>query len=90
MPRSKNTTSTDHGQRPSTPVLLPTSEPLWTVRELAGFLQISPSTLYRMVDRGEVPAVRMGSTGRTVRFRRAAIEAWLKTHERDGQLPTKG
>lgn len=51
------------------------AEPLLTVSEAAKLLRISPWTLYHHVQRGILPAVRIG---RRVRFSRAALEAWLE------------
>lgn len=51
--------------------------PLWTVKQLAAFLGVRPGTVYKMVERGELPAVRLGQHGRTLRFRREQVEAWL-------------
>ena len=50
---------------------------LMTLRELSAYLNVAPSTLYKMVVRGEIPAVRWGERRQTVRFRREAIKAWL-------------
>lgn len=51
--------------------------PLMTVRDLAAYLKITPGTLYKMVERNEIPVIRLGG-GRTVRFRRELIDEWLK------------
>ncbi len=50
---------------------------LMTLRELSAYLNVAPSTLYKMVMRGEIPAVRWGEKRQTVRFRREVIKAWL-------------
>jgi excisionase family DNA binding protein len=44
-----------------------------TVREVADYLQIHPTTLYRILNRGEIPAFRVGSDWR---FSREAIDRW--------------
>ena len=48
----------------------------YTVRELAELLSVNPMTIYRMVDRGELPVYTIG--GRAKRFRKDDIEAYLK------------
>jgi excisionase family DNA binding protein len=46
-----------------------------TVAQVAELLQLNPQTIYNMVDRGELPAVRVGS--RRVRIRRADLEEFI-------------
>lgn len=55
--------------------------PLWTVKQLAAFLGVKPGTVYKMVEREELLAVRLGQNGRTLRFRREHVEAWLAGRE---------
>lgn len=57
----------------------PTQTSLMTVRELAAYLHITPSTLYKLVERNLIPVVRLGLASRTIRFRREQIEVWLAT-----------
>lgn len=45
-----------------------------TIRQLAEYLMISEKTVYRMLDRNQLPAVRVGAQWR---FRRQDIDAWL-------------
>jgi excisionase family DNA binding protein len=47
---------------------------VWTVKDLAEYLRCHTSTLYRLVNRGEIPHFRLGSD---IRFRRPLIERWL-------------
>jgi excisionase family DNA binding protein len=55
------------------------SAQLWTVNELAQFLQIPRDTLYQWRQRGEgPPAVRLG---KHLRYRPEAVQAWLKSQE---------
>jgi excisionase family DNA binding protein len=49
-------------------------EEVWTVKDLAKYLRCHTSTLYRLVNRGEIPHFRLGSD---IRFRRPLIEKWL-------------
>jgi len=55
-----------------------------TVGEVADFLQIHPSTVYRLLKNRRIPAFRMGSDWR---FNQESIEQWVKKME-DGQ-PTR-
>lgn len=44
----------------------------------AGLLGVNVFTLYRWVREGRVPAIRLG---RSIRFRVAALEAWMSEQE---------
>jgi excisionase family DNA binding protein len=60
-----------------TPAPLPeaqTAGDILTIRQLAEYLMVSEKTVYRMLDRNELPAVRIGAQWR---FRRQDIDAWL-------------
>ena len=50
------------------------TEEVLTAKELARYLRCHVSTLYRLVNRGEIPHFRLGSD---IRFRRSAIDKWL-------------
>jgi len=45
-----------------------------TIRQLAEYLMVSEKTVYRMLDRSQLPAVRVGAQWR---FRRQDIDQWL-------------
>jgi excisionase family DNA binding protein len=47
--------------------------PVMTVRDIADYLQVHPSTIYRLLRRRELPAFRLGSDWR---FNREDIERW--------------
>jgi excisionase family DNA binding protein len=49
-------------------------EEVWTVRDLARYLRCHTSTLYRLVQRCEIPHFRLGTD---IRFRRSLIKQWL-------------
>lgn len=49
------------------------------LKEAADYLNISPSTLYRMVQRGQFPAFRIANEWR---FRIDVIDMWRMTRER--------
>ena len=46
-----------------------------TIAELSKYLKISRSTLYKLAQEGKLPAQKVG---RHWRFRRDAVDAWLK------------
>ena len=52
------------------------SEPgeVMTVDELAAYLKIPKSTLYKLVREGEIPSQKVG---RHLRFRKETIDRWL-------------
>jgi PTS system nitrogen regulatory IIA component len=54
---------------------------LLTAKQLAEFLQLSQRSIYRLLERGELPATKIGGQWR---FRQAAIDEWIDLHM--GQL----
>lgn len=48
-----------------------------TIKELAAYLKISRSTLYKLAQEGKVPARKVG---RHWRFHRETIDRWLGEH----------
>ena len=48
-----------------------------TIEELADYLKISKSTLYKLAQSGALPGIKVG---RHWRFHREAIDEWLKNH----------
>jgi excisionase family DNA binding protein len=47
---------------------------LLTIRDTCELLGIGRSTLYRLIDRGEIPVIHIG---RAVRLRRSDVDAWI-------------
>jgi PTS system nitrogen regulatory IIA component len=45
-----------------------------TIRQLADYLMVSEKTVYRMLDRNQLPAIRVGAQWR---FRKQDIDGWL-------------
>ena len=41
-----------------------TNDPLWTVDEVAGYLQLQPETIRSMARRGDIPAIKLGKVWR--------------------------
>lgn len=52
------------------------SAPLLTVRAAATLLDVSPRTVYALVERGELPAIRVGGQ---IRFVPSTLEEWLRS-----------
>jgi len=48
--------------------------PLWTVEDVAGYLQLQPDTIRSMARRGELPAIKIGKVWR---FQKSAISQML-------------
>jgi excisionase family DNA binding protein len=46
---------------------------IYTIKELSDRLRVHPTTIYRLLRRGELPAFRVGSNWR---FSRDALEQW--------------
>ena len=55
--------------------MLDRSEALITAGDLAGLLEVSRARIYELAREGLLPAVRLG---RTIRFSRAAVNAFIK------------
>ena len=55
-----------------------TSERYLSVRETAEMLSVSPKTIRRRIDAGELDAVRVGSGKSSVRIRAGAVEQLLR------------
>jgi excisionase family DNA binding protein len=47
---------------------------IWTVRDVAAYLRMSESKVYRLVKEQQLPVVRIGKTWR---FRKDLLENWL-------------
>ena len=52
-----------------------------TVRELAGYLRIHQSTVYRLLRERKLPAFRVGTDWR---FSRETIERWMREQQKRG------
>jgi excisionase family DNA binding protein len=50
-----------------------------TVEEVANFLKIHPSTVYRLLKNKSIPAFKVGSDWR---FNQESVEIWIKEAER--------
>jgi excisionase family DNA binding protein len=52
------------------------TDQFYSVKTLADKLALTPMTIYRLVDQGKLPAVKIG---KSIRFRPADIDAFLET-----------
>ncbi len=60
-------------QNPSEPL----TRSLMNIKEAAGYLGLSPHTLYTMVSQRRIPYVKVG---RLVKFDETMLQAWIKQH----------
>ena len=61
------------------------SDSVFTIDELAVYLKIPKSTIYKIVREGKIPSQKVG---RHWRFRKFAIDRWLE--ETRGEHPDSG
>ena len=57
-----------------------------TVEEVAGWLRLPPSTIYKLCLRGEIPCIKIGKHWR---FQRKHIEIWFEQKIQERNLPGK-
>ena len=73
-----------------TPELTGYDEALLTPEELAKWLQIKPSTIYKWTSSGYIPYVKLGGKVRgSVRFMRSKIIRWLQQRSKPGRSTYK-
>jgi excisionase family DNA binding protein len=58
-------------------------ETVLTLEEVAQFLRVHPSTVYRLLKKKQIPAFKLGSDWR---FSLESIEKWVKGRELEGEL----
>jgi len=51
--------------------LATTTDPLWTITEVAGYLKLQPETIRGLARRGELPGIKIGKVWR---FRKSAVK----------------
>lgn len=76
MPNVEGTTERQGRYMPAKADLAHAESPIMTVTEIAFYLRVNRTTVYRMLKRGEIPAFRVGSDWR---FNRQAIDHWRLT-----------
>lgn len=64
-----------------------TPSPAWTVRQVAEYLSVNERTVYRMAERGELPAFKVGDAWR---FRRDDIDGWIERQHRERAGDSRG
>lgn len=62
------------------------TDKLLTVADLCAFLQVSRSTVNRLVSAGEIPVVKIGGS---IRFSPAAVERFVRCSETKAAPPRK-
>ena len=63
------------------------NDEIMTVEELAKYLRVPRSTVYRLAQRGRVPSQKVG---RHWRFRKEAIDRWLEAAATAPGEPAEG
>ena len=57
----------------------PSPDQLMTVAEVAAFLRVGHRTVYRWIEEGKIPVVRLAGT--TLRIRRSSLLQWMAASE---------
>jgi excisionase family DNA binding protein len=57
-------------------------QPFYDVRQLAALLNVNKMTIYRLVERGDLRAYRIG---RALRFRPSEVEEFLANQQTDAE-----
>lgn len=60
---------------------------IMTVKEAAEYLGIKPSTLYKYIKQGVIPAFKIGSLWR---FKKSALDRWISTKLEEAEETSKG
>ena len=55
-------------------------EELLTLKELSKYLKISKPTIYKMVEQGNIPALKIANQWR---FKKSDIDGWLETQRKN-------
>lgn len=62
------------------------STSLLTLDDLSAYLQLSKSSLYKLVQKGEVPGLKVGKHWR---FRKETIDRWIARNEQESKKLNK-
>ena len=63
-------------------------KPAMTVRDVAAYLNVDDKTIYRLVQRGELPGFKVAGAWR---FRGVDLERWIETRKQLlPRVPSKG
>lgn len=55
-----------------------TEQLLYSVQDVAALLSMSPTNIYRLVNAGTIPIIRIG---KSIRIKRDDLEAWVESME---------
>ena len=55
--------------------------PLWTVKDVAKYLNMQPETIRNLARRGEIPSIKIG---RMWRFPESKLKMWLNENMSEG------
>ena len=58
------------------------TEQLWTLAQIAKYLNVDKFTIYRLIGSGKIPAFKVGNQWR---FKKRLIERWLKANTNIGR-----
>lgn len=58
-----------------------------TVKELSSYLRVHPSTIYKLLRRGELPGFRIGTDWR---FNAEVIDRWCLQRNLRAEAPSRG
>jgi excisionase family DNA binding protein len=67
--------------------MLPNGHEFLTAQEIASYLRIPLSTIYKLVQDKQIPAFRVG---KHYRFRRETILEWVKQQEINSKIQNNG
>ena len=73
-------TDAAHPPMAARPPVAPFGEPLVDAATVAAYLSIDPATVYRLVDRGDLPGIAIAP--RVVRFRPEDVRAYVERRTR--------
>jgi excisionase family DNA binding protein len=62
------------------------ADEIMSLDELVDYLKVSKSTLYKLVQRGDLPGRKIGKQWR---FHKEAVDAWLKSRPRQAERRRK-
>ncbi|MCY0908743.1 MAG: helix-turn-helix domain-containing protein [Sulfobacillus thermotolerans] len=61
------------------------NKPYLTMREVAATLGLSEATIRKLVRTQQIPALRIGLAGKTIRIAAADLEAYIQAHKTPAQ-----
>ena len=56
------------------------TDDILTIKELSAYLKISDKTIYRLLDKGDIPAFKVGNVWR---FEKREIDRWIKEKSKE-------